>query len=79
MTEATFDPLDFIACNLHRKDCSERNIIGPLWWCLREEMRRDFRRQAQALVDNWATDEGAKRDSRRRAPSSHEPQEAQHD
>lgn len=52
-----FTELDYIANLMHEDDCKERRIIGPRWWCLREEAREKYRKAARESYSSWAADE----------------------
>lgn len=59
---AGLDPLDFLAHQLYT--ASLNGGVGPLWLCLREDLRTKWRREAEDLFNGWRQHELEKQASR---------------
>lgn len=59
-----YSPLDFIACNLYRKDCADQNTIGVLWGTMKDDLREEYLARARGLINEWKAEEGRAAEAR---------------
>lgn len=53
-----YDELDYIAAMLYQKDALiNGRYTGARWWCLRDELKAQWRRQARGQVLEWQQQE----------------------